>query len=163
MSLDFIGGLVTGEGCFALGISNGWRGVKRITPIFQLKMNDHETMMWLERSLRHYGLGVYFIEGKQANGTKWYRVRASGNKQLKLYTDLLVPHLSGSKRDAAETVQCFVNLRLADERPDKKGRSYSRSEINLVRVLREVNGNRDGKKNDLRSLESSETKRLAPV
>lgn len=161
MSLDFIGGLVTGEGCFALGVGTGWKGAMRITPIFQIKMNDFVTMEELADSLERYGLPVYVMTGQRieyGENVPWMRIRASGMKRVQRYCETLIPHLTGTKVDAAEIMLKFIESRMADTRSDKHGRPYSPHELGLVQKLRDTNGNRNGKKN---SLGPSETARLA--
>lgn len=160
MSLEFIGGLVTGEGCFALGVGTGWKGAQRITPIFQIKMNDFVTMERLNVSLQHHGLPTYVMTGQRTEygeNVPWMRIRASGMKRVLKYANTLIPHITGTKLDAAQIMVEFIESRLSDERSDKHGRPYSVYELGLVQKLRDTNGNRNGKKN---SLEPSETARL---
>lgn len=164
MSLEALGGLITGEGSFLIGASQS-QGYKRLTPIFQLKMNDRDTMESAIAGLRAAGLPTNVTMGaypQYPDSPPWMRVRAQGIKRLKSYCETLLPYLFGSKKRAAEIVMEFCESRILDDRPVKKGRPYNSREIDLVRQLRAINGVKNGRKHDLSSWESSETTRHAP-
>lgn len=158
MGLDFIAGLITGEGCFCLGARRvaARKGKLRITPVFDLFMTDRETITEVARALEEYNLPVYVQERPKATGSGQVGIHAGGMLRVKRYAETFLPLLTGTKRRAAELTLVFINSRLSKP----KGSPYSEPELAIVEELRRVNGNRNGKKTPL---ESSETVRREPV
>ena len=135
-SLDFIGGLITGEGCFSFVITrNRKRGM--ISPAFQIFMADKETMEIAYTTLKSNNLPGYFETRKpQGNSRPLCGIRCHGVKSLKRLCEVLLPHLYGDKREAAMIVKEFCDHRLS--LGPKAG--YSPKDVDFVRRLRETNG-----------------------
>jgi hypothetical protein len=142
LSLHYIAGLITGEGCFALAVRKRRPDPLQIIPIFQLFMNDRETIQLLESSLRAYGLPVGLAERKNGIVGVW----AHGAKTVKLCTSTFAPLLTGQKRRAALVVEEFIASRSGHTSSNAR---YTDEEIALVRRLREINGNTKGRKSPL--------------
>jgi hypothetical protein len=146
VGLDFIGGLITGEGCFCLAVQRikARKGNLRITPVFDLYMADRETVTVVSESLRVHGLPVYVAERPKA-GRDQVGIHASGMLRVKKYCDTFIPHLTGQKKRAAELVLKYIESRLAET----KGSQYTDEQLAIVTELRSVNGNTNGKKTPL--------------
>lgn len=146
LGLAFIGGLVTGEGSFCLTVRRRKErhGGLTISPVFALFMSDFETIDFLSEALRGLGLPVYVQERPKA-GRGQIGIHISGLRRVRRYCQLLIPFLTGQKLQAAELTLAFIESRLAKD----KGVPYSDDELDIVRRLREVNGNTNGKKNPL--------------
>jgi hypothetical protein len=163
LSHDFVGGLITGEGWFGLTMQTTPRLKTKhgytITPRFAMQMNDFETMSRFLATLDEWECG-YYIPRLVKRPTKaqrdGLRVEIVGMKRVKKFIDIVVPHLAGQKRQAAEIVQQYVDLRLSKA----QAAPYGEEEFELVNRLRYVNGaNRSVKV----LVESSETRRRTPV
>jgi hypothetical protein len=136
VSLDYVAGLITGEGCFCFNIvRNKGRGL--INPVFQMFMCDKDTIDVTWATLQHFGLPGYYQERPKHAVRNQYGLRVHGVKRLKRYCETFVPRLTGDKRRAAEIVGEFCNYRLSLH--PKAG--YSPVDVEYVRQLREVNGN----------------------
>ena len=142
LSLDYIAGLITGEGSFILGVWKKREDTLRITPMFRLFMNDHSTVNSVAASLELHGLPARTYMRKQGDLGVW----ADGAKRVKPYTETFAPRLTGYKRLAALTVDEFITSRLSH--PSSNTR-YTDAELQLVRELRAINGNRKGRKSPL--------------
>ena len=160
VSLDYIAGLITGEGCFCLAVQRiaARKGQLRITPIFDIFMSDRETIHIVAESLKSYGLPVY-LQDREKAARNHMGIHASGMLRVKRYCETFIPLMTGQKQAAAELVFEFINSRLAVERDGKK-RPYTYEELHIVEKLRSVNGNVRGKKTPL---EPSEAIRRTPV
>ena len=137
-SLDFLGGLITGEGCFSFLITrNRKRGM--ISPAFQMFMMDKETVEYAYEILKQNRLPGYF-ETRRVNqsGGTLHGVRVHGVKSLKRFCEALIPHLMGDKKRAAQTALDFSDYRLELGH----GAGYSSKDVDFVRKMREINGNK---------------------
>ena len=157
MGLDFLAGLITGEGCFCLAVQRiaERKGKLRITPIFNMFMSDRKTIDLAVASLKQHGLPVYVQERPKAARDQ-VGIHASGMLRVKRYCDTFLPLLTGQKLRAAELVNEFITSRLDDPFPggSKGRRPYSQRELQIVTELRAVNGNTRGKKTPLESSEA---------
>jgi hypothetical protein len=142
VSLDFIAGLVVGEGSFCLAVNNLKHGKVNIKPGFVMQMNDGETMEIVYHSLREHGVGAYFHH--RPNRGCW-TVQVHGIKRVESLTKALMPWLTGTKKRSAELVLEFCQSR--HETP--RNYPYTDEQIDIVRRLREVNGIPNRKKNPL--------------
>jgi hypothetical protein len=144
--LSYLGGLVTGEGCFCFSVQRvkARKGKLKITPIFALFMSDKETIYHTVDLLKKVGLPVYIQERPKA-GRDQLGISVGGHQRVGRYCDTLLPYLTGQKARAAQIVQDFIVSR-KDNPPQSP---YTEYELDLVRELREVNGNTRGKKNPL--------------
>jgi hypothetical protein len=143
-SASYLGGLITGEGCFCFSVTRRRRRLY-ISPIFAMFMTDRDTVDFAADSLEKLGLPVYRQERPRATGRGQCGINIGGLKRCKRYCETLIPYLTGQKRRAAELVLEFIVSREGKI----KGAPYSESELDLVRNLREVNGNTRGRKNPL--------------
>ena len=107
-ALHYIGGLVTGEGCFTILVQTKRHDIAICRPIFSITMNDIETMEGLAEKLKTLDLPVHVSTPTRGG----LQIRVAGYKRLKRYTDLLIPYLTGDKKKAAIAVNGFVSSRL---------------------------------------------------
>lgn len=143
---SFLGGLVTGEGCFCLAVQRvaERKGKLRITPIFDMFMSDQQTIRLAAQAFEDLGLPVYIQERPKA-GRDQIGIHAGGFKRVRRYCEELIPYLTGQKKEAATLVLRFIDSR---ERQPRNA-EYSEFDLDIVRRLREVNGNTRGKKTPL--------------
>lgn len=143
---SFLGGLVTGEGCFCLAVQRvaKRKGGLRITPIFNIFMSDQETIALAAEACRDLGLSVYIQERPKAARDQT-GIHAGGQLRVRRYCEVLIPYLTGQKKEAATLVLQFINSR--ESKP--KTALYTEDELDIVRRLRVVNGNTNGKKTPL--------------
>jgi len=141
---SYLGGLVTGEGCFCFAVGQTKAQNTRITPIFALFMSDRETVMYAADLLRGLGLPVHMNERPKA-GRGQVGIHINGFKRVGRYCEALMPYLTGQKKQAAQLVLAFIKSR--EEQPLRA--PYTPHELGLVRQLRIVNGNTRGRKNPL--------------
>lgn len=139
LSLEFLAGLITGEGSFSIGIYTG--KYLAFKPIFQIKMNDVETIDAAHRSFVAHGLPVYRQKQKDRGQ---YTLEARGLKRAKRYTDTFVPLLTGQKKAAAEVLGEYIDHRLTNGRNAWGG--YTETDVQFVERLRAINGVKNGKK-----------------
>lgn len=154
LGLEYVAGLYCGEGSFCLGVHRikHRKGQMRIIPIVDIFMNDEETIMRAADILKSEGLPVYIQRREKATCLKTHvGIHASGIKRSLRYCDALIPYLTGTKLRSATLLREFCQSRLDTPRTgvERGGKPYSDREIQLVRDLREVNGNPNGKKNPL--------------
>ncbi len=138
---EFLAGLIVGEGSFCIGIHRRRHDKLSATPIFRLGMNDVETVELAARSLQALDLPVYISKHK-SNGMV---IDVRGLKRLERYCLMFIPYLTGTKREAARVVLTFCLSRLS--KPTNE--PINEEEKDLIRLLRTINGNKNGKKNPL--------------
>ena len=121
-SLDWAGGLITGEGCFYLSVrrnrkrqgSDNWL---HISPGLAVTMTDIEAMDDLIETFRANDLPIYVTDGvskSRGGATRPTRaIRLNGQARLLNVCAVLIPHLSGNKMDAAQAVYDFCTHRQA--------------------------------------------------
>ena len=142
MDKSFIGGLVTGEGSFLLAVHKQRADKIRIKPAFYMQMDDGATMQAVGQYLKDEGHGIY-MHHRPERGC--WTIQVNGYQRVKRFTEDISPYLTGTKKKAAEIVMEFIDSRLS--KPQHL--PYEESEKDLVRKLRSVNGNRNGRKNPL--------------
>ncbi len=149
VSLDFIAGLFVGEGSFCFNIVRN-RGRGLINPVFQVFMTDKDTVDSLYRSLQHHGLpGYYYKRNKAGTNTRdQYGIVVHGVKRLARYCDALLPLLTGEKKEAALVMHEFCAHRLSLH--PKAG--YGPKDVEFVRRMRAINGQRTNNKTSLEEL-----------
>lgn len=155
-SLDWLAGLITGEGCFTLSVNRlkqakgaGWL---RITPVFAMTMTDIETMKIAGEAFKAHGMPLYFQDGvsvsKKGESRPTLAIHLNGQTRLMVVTDTLLPHLYGKKKEAAQAVNDFCKHRL--------GRTYRGVDdfdiecVERVRAANASNGHRNTSISDLR-------------
>ena len=138
VSLEYIAGLITGEGCFYLAIQQRRNKSPRVIPGFRIFMNDQETILAASRTLEAHNLPVYLYERKDGG----LGIHATGFKRAKRYTETFIPLLTGNKKCAAEIVDSFIDSRMSKNRMEK----FSSDELALIESLRRTNGNKNGRK-----------------
>jgi hypothetical protein len=141
---SYLGGLVTGEGCFCFAVQTIRGNKLRITPIFAMFMNDRDTIDAAAEGFTELGLPVYRQERPKA-GIGQHGISINGLKRNRRICETLIPYLTGQKRKAAELMLAFINSRESQT----KGAPYTEAELDIVRELRGVNGNTKGRKNPL--------------
>lgn len=147
----YAAGLMAGEGYFGVSIvksprlklKHGWK----LSPRFSIYMNDVETVEWMASLFKELDLACYVT--KTANGKK---LEGQGCKRVRAILAEFLPFLTGTKRQAAQLVSEFIELRLSVP----QNSAYGQREIEIVNELRSVNG---GSKPVKRLIESSETTR----
>lgn len=156
-SLEWAGGLVTGEGCFSLSVrrnkvregSDHWL---HINPLFALTMTDIDTMDSLVATFRAHNLPIYVHDGvskSRSGDTRPTRtLRVSGIARTHKVAKALLPHLDGNKRDAAQAV-----LEFCEHRSERHHRGITETDIdcfNRCRAANAQNGERRWGHSDLR-------------
>lgn len=147
VDLAFVAGLTTGEGCFSLTVQAG----KRITPVFCLFMNDHDSIRMASSKMNSLGLRHRLYLRKDKN---YLGIQVNGGVAVGYIARTLAPHLGGTKKRAAEIMAEYTRSRQERER----GSAYTDHEWGLVYQLREVNGRKKGSRLPV----SSTTTRWAP-
>ena len=115
VSEEFVGGLIVGEGSFNLVHVNKHKGkAGEYRPCFSIAMADRRTMQLVCEAFTRWGLAYYFYETDRKNGNKSIaRIQVHGYKRVKRVLDRLLPHLTGTKREAAECLKGFIDSRMA--------------------------------------------------
>ena len=152
VGLDFVAGLVTGEGSFCIAVQR-MRGDRfRFIPIFSMAMTDTDTMEIVAQTMKDNGLPVYMRrkDPTHPGAQPQVEMRIAGYKRIQPLLESLIPYLTGTKKQSAILVSQFVALR-ADRPANSKP---SEDEFELIRRLRIMNGNRRGKKTPLESPEA---------
>jgi len=133
-------------------------------------MDDIETMELLIRAFDAWGL-AYNIDSltpseARRRTARGLRVSVGGVKRVQRLIECLLPHLTGTKKQAAEAVLAFITLRLS--KPQNS--PYTDDEFRLIEKVQAINGRSGAKRTisvgELRDvrisqkrLESSETTR----
>lgn len=141
VSVPFVAGLAVGEGTFYLAVQKVKNNKIRITPGFNLVMNDEETIELAARCLTDNGIGVYREKRKDGGCV----IHCGGMLRSLAVANLLMPNLTGTKRAAAQKLVEFVESRMAAP----KSAPYSEEEKQFVRDLRNINGNKNLPRNTL--------------
>lgn len=133
MSLDFLAGLIVGEGSYSLNVHRPKNGLWEFKPCFSLRMNDVETIDLVCEAFATHGLALYRAPGVYK---RCHSVRVDGIKRMRTHLDVFLPLLTGNKKLAAQIVSDFIDHRL--NRPPKS--KYTETDIDYIVRLREVNG-----------------------
>lgn len=151
LGLEYVAGLICGEGTFCLGVHRikARKGSLRIIPIFEIFMCDEQTILQAAEILRNHDLPVYLQRRDKATRKLHVGIHAAGIKRVKRYCDTFIPYLTGTKKEAAILVLEFCEIRLSTPLRGPVKIPYTDRELQIVRELREVNGNPNGKKNPL--------------
>lgn len=154
----FVGGLITGEGWFGL-TTQKTPGLKMkhgftIRPRFAIQMNDRATMEALMDTLKAQGIGFYVVDAraKQKSWNDSIRIEIGGMKRVKNFLSSYFDYLYGDKKQSAQVVRDYIELRESKAQADP----YGEEEFRLVNMLRFLNG---GNKGNKKIVESSETVR----
>ena len=148
LSLEFIAGLITGEGSFCIAVNRRRHDKTRIYPIFSMFMSDRVTIELVAESLKAHGLPVYVMERPKAARDQ-VGIHINGMKRSRRYCETFIPYLTGQKKRAAELVLEFINDRENDRAVQGRTVPYSERQKEIVTELRSVNGNTNGRKNPL--------------
>lgn len=156
-SLDWAGGLITGEGCFTLSVrknrkregSDNWL---HISPVFSVTMTDIDTMDSLISTFRANDLPVYVTDGVSRSRSGQERptrtIVLNGQSRVMKVATALLPHLDGQKLEAATAVLEFCQHRQA-----RRTRGVDETDIdcfNRARAANARNGERRWGHSDLR-------------
>lgn len=151
-TLAFLGGLVTGEGCFTIGVNRMSRQSKdrwlRLLPIFSISMNDERTMQVFTNEIEAFGLPTYFKEVTPRSSGKvgleprvHWNLQVVGLVRVPQYTELLIPWLYGQKKDAAIVVDRFCR-----RRKDRHKRGIDEDDLRDIEEIRAINARNGGNK-----------------
>jgi len=169
ISVQFVAGLITGEGWFGIYGQPTARGTITYRPGFGIQMNDAVTMDQVIEAFKIWGLPLYVCPAISCGEKVGRRITVCGCKRVKRVAKFFLPYLTGTKKRAALKILEFVESRLSKP----KGFSpYSKEEIQMVKDLRwTINSGRESLRRGRphrkpgrppsRS-ESSETIRYAP-
>lgn len=142
LSLEFVAGLIVGEGSYWITIA---RSKKKETlefrPGFSLRMNDLETIDLVQEAFSAYGLSLYrrgdYLYDK-GRGKPTAQIMVTGLQRMKTHLDVFLPLLTGTKKEAAEVVSAFVDKRLAEG--GTWATRYDDEDISYIERLRAING-----------------------
>lgn len=145
LGLEFVGGLITGEGSFCLSVNNLKNGKTVIRPAFYMQMDDIETIELVASILKDAGQAPHVSrrQHKSRPGVEFGVIQFYGFKRVSRLISTVYAHLYGTKRKAAALVQEFIYSR--EQNPPNY--PYTEQELRIVSELRATNGNRNGKKN----------------
>jgi hypothetical protein len=132
LSPDFLAGLIVGEGSYSLYVARQTK-LWEFKPMFQLRMNDLETMDLVRESFAYHNLALYQVPGLYK---KCRAVRVDGIKRMRAHLDFFLPLLTGKKLEAATIVSDFIDRRLS--LPPKT--KYTDDDVDFFVKIREVNG-----------------------
>lgn len=132
-SLEFLAGLIVGEGSYGINIHRPKKGRWEFKPCFSLRMNDVETIDLVQRSFVARGLALYRPPGVYQ---RCHTVRTDGLLRMKKHLDVFVPILTGTKKKAATILLEFTDRRLS--LPEKT--KYTPEDVEFVERLRAING-----------------------
>jgi hypothetical protein len=110
VSLEFLAGLIVGEGSYGLNVHRPKRGLWEFKPCFSLRMNDVETIDLVCQSFKAHGLALYRAPGVYH---ECHTVRVDGLLRVRAHLDVFLPLLTGKKYQAAKLVSDFIDRRLA--------------------------------------------------
>lgn len=150
LGMEFVGGLITGEGSFCLSVNNLKNGKTVIRPAFYMQMDDIDSIESVAAILKDSGLSPYVNrrEHKSRPGIEFASVQFNGMARVSRLISAVYPYLMGRKRQAAALVQEFIYSRQCHP----PNYPYTERELAIIKELREkVNGNKNGKKNPLNS------------
>ena len=132
LSLDFLAGLIVGEGSYHLAIVIQRKtGYVEVRPQFSMRMNDLETVDQVIESFHAHGLALYCTPGLYQSCRQ---VVCYGQKKMRPHLDTFLPLLTGKKLQAAAILDEFLALR-ADHH-----KGYDERDIALIERLRGING-----------------------
>lgn len=169
--LAFLGGLVTGEGCFTIGVNRMIKQSQgkflRLNPIFSMSMNDERTMRVFTNELDARGIPTYLKEvlpNMAKNGLAprvHWNLQVVGLTRVPMYTELLLPYLYGQKKDAATVVDRFCRRRI-----NRHKRGIDEDDLRDIEEIRAINAKNGGNKysiSDLRDYTERRTGDLLPA
>lgn len=135
--MEWVAGLVQGEGSFGFAFKQVRKGTWRVTPFFSLGMKDLEAIEKMDRILRENGLPVYRVAPTRG----MHSIAVTGLKRLDRYVGAIAPYLVGYKLEAATAVGEYVDSRLSKP----KATPYSEAEVDCIIRCRAANGGGNSK------------------
>lgn len=142
-SLDWAGGIITGEGCFTLSVRKNRRrdgdgNWLHINPVFTVGMTDIASMDSLIATFRANLLPVYVLDGvsKSRSGAErpLRSIRLNGQSRVMKVAETLLPHLDGNKLEAAQAV-----LEFCEHRQARHTRGIDQTDIDCFNRVRSAN------------------------
>ncbi len=137
LGLPYVAGLIVGEGCFQLTVHRIRPTSFRILPRLRVAMDDHRSLRIAENILKDHGLAPYMYERQEG---RTLVLEFSSYGKLAKVLEQLLPLLTGTKRDAGDVVNRFVQSRYSLPR----GSAYTKDELAMVEELRSINGGNQG-------------------
>lgn len=120
-SLEWLGGLIVGEGCFFMSLrTNRQRaGSKKwvhLTPGFSITMTDLVVMERIAEALEEYGF-KFHVHNSDSISRAGHRpaktIQMHGQVRTLAFTEVILPYLDGQKKEAAQAVLDFCKHRLS--------------------------------------------------
>jgi hypothetical protein len=133
VSIDFIAGLIVGEGSYGLNVHRPKQNRWEIKPCFSLRMNDEETIALVCEAFAHYGLALYRSPNIYHG---CHTIRVDGLQRVRAHLAVFLPRLTGKKLKAATILSEFIEHRLT--LPPKS--KMNDMDVDFIERLREVNG-----------------------
>lgn len=129
MKLHYFAGLAVGEGYFGLTVSHTKHHGLKIRPVFTMQMNDKESIAIAAEILKGEGLSYRIsVEGS--------RIDIEGLKRMSRFLAVILPYLTGHKRNVALVVNEWVEYRLSQPYHHV---NYTEKDITLVNRVRSMN------------------------
>lgn len=131
LSIDFLAGLIVGEGSYALAIVRTNRSL-HLRPMFSMRMNDEETIALAHQSFEALGLHMYRTPGYYQ---RCVQLTTGGVARMREHLDVFLPYLTGKKLNAALIVSEYCDRRIAVGK-----QPYDEDDLTFITRLREING-----------------------
>jgi len=111
--LNWLIGIIEGEGCFTLGIKRRKypKKNKAYFPQIQITNTNIKMITEIRKIISAIGLPYYFYCQLPKNGAPYYRIEIPGLKRVKKFLDLTID-LFRCRGDQAKLLLDYVNLRL---------------------------------------------------
>lgn len=111
MDLGWLSGIIEGEGCFCIQITNGGKN-KNYSPLIQITNTNPLIILKAARIIKDLGLPAYVYLQKQGEYRLCYRVVAFGLKRVKKFVDFIAPFIE-CRKEQLEAMREFVNEKLS--------------------------------------------------
>lgn len=131
LTVEFLAGLIVGEGSYSIAIARTPRSL-HLRPTFAMRMNDVETIDLVAQSFAAHGHPLYRLPGLYKGCAS---VTAGGVARMRTHLDFILPHLTGTKLDAAAIVSEYCDRRIAVSK-----QPYDETDVHFIERLREING-----------------------
>jgi hypothetical protein len=136
MDVSYVAGLATGEGHFGIAVRKNrpsYRLNIALLPAFSMDMNDKDVVEAVSAFLKQERIPHWVFRHK----TKPLRgIRIHGMRRLAVFIPWILPHMIGTKHEAAQNVLDYIRYRfsLPHQAP------YTERDLNFVRISRSLNG-----------------------
>lgn len=134
--LNWLVGIIEGEGCFTLSVKQRYGKINRAYfPMIQITNTNVEMMVKLKEIFTNLNLVYYFYAQLPKTGIPYYRLEVGGIKRIKRFLDLTLPLFRCRYQQAGALLE-YVNMRLnkANNAP------IGQEEHDIAKRLYELNG-----------------------